>query len=375
MIYKLTILKILLLFSCSIYSQSNTFSVHGRIDGLLNGTVEIWQPKSDSTLLTHEKEYIINDGLFNIEGHLEFPKTTLLIIKDRGNKEYQTNWFYIDQGEQELMLTVSNNEIELQSDSKVFLEFTNVFIPKIDSLKVVQKEIEQSIAEVESKNSINRQALDSLNHLRKIALAGRANFVFEYIVDNPKSYISLNELSNSIGRYENISIYETAFHFLDEDLKQSHKGKQILVKIENARILEVGNVFPSWELIDTKNEKVRLFESKQYEFTLIDFWFHNCGYCILQMPQLKKTYAKHHSDGFQIVGITVDRERNEANWKLAIMKNELPWLQLWDLNGVEAKKHFVNWYPTNYLLNKEGEILYKNIDLSRLDEFLEEHLR
>jgi peroxiredoxin len=371
--YRLIFVQIILLISISTYSQSNSFSIYGNINGVKNGYAQIWQPKSDSTFYIDENKFIISNGKFKIEGHLAFPHKTALVIFDNDDNVFEADWFYIDRGNHELDISIINDQIKLTSSSKTFNEHYNFFKPKMDSLNLICREIKKSIINFEKK-AINQELLDSLNRLNEIALVQRSIFVLEYIIENPKSYVGLEELSSSISRYRNVPIYEIAFYFLDEELKQNYIGHQILEKIKYSKILVEGAIFPSLKLLNTKNEEVSLTQENRNKITLIDFWFHSCGFCIEQFPDLKKIYAKHHTKGFQIIGITIDKARNEDDWKKTIEKYKLPWLQLWDLNGVNCRKYFISQFPTNYLLNEKGEILQKNIDLEKLNDFLDKNL-
>lgn len=109
-------------------------------------------------------------------------------------------------------------------------------------------------------------------------------------------------------------------------------------------------------------------------FTLVDFWFHSCEYCIQQFPELKSIYEEFHPQVFEIIGITVDHDRYVGDWLSTIQQHQLPWQQYRDRNGVQSEKYLIKDFPTNFLLNAKGEIIAKNIDPVKLTAFLKEHL-
>ena len=110
-----------------------------------------------------------------------------------------------------------------------------------------------------------------------------------------------------------------------------------------------------------EGEAITLYQSLG-KYTLIDFWAAWCRPCILQIPDLKKTYADFHSKGFEIFGYSLDN--SESKWKEAIEKYDLPWKHASDIKGWQSKgaaAYNVTFIPFNFLINEKGEIIAKNI--------------
>ena len=123
-------------------------------------------------------------------------------------------------------------------------------------------------------------------------------------------------------------------------------------------------------LVDSNEKKVSSREVINRKYTLIDFWFSHCGPCIAQFPMMRNLYAKYKNAGFEVVGISIDKTEDKRAWLDAISKHKLEWKQYWDIDGKEAKRFFINLYPTNLLLDNEGRIIKKNILLEELEIFL-----
>ena len=91
---------------------------------------------------------------------------------------------------------------------------------------------------------------------------------------------------------------------------------------------------------------------------LIDFWATWCGPCIAELPNVKKTYAKYHEKGFEIVGISLDQSKDKLTD--FVKENDMPWPQHFD--GLGWKNEFAVMYgiqgiPAMWLVNKDGNLV------------------
>ena len=95
---------------------------------------------------------------------------------------------------------------------------------------------------------------------------------------------------------------------------------------------------------------------------LIDFWATWCGPCVAEMPTVKKAYDKYHPAGFEVVGISLDTDK-DAVLKF-IKKNGITWPQYFDGKqwsndisfrfGIEA-------IPAEWLVDKKGVLRETNV--------------
>ena len=107
------------------------------------------------------------------------------------------------------------------------------------------------------------------------------------------------------------------------------------------------------------------------KYTLIDFWASWCRPCLLQIPDLKKTYADFHSKGFEIFSYSLDNR--ESMWKKALKKYDMPWKHASDIKGWQsewATAYNVTFIPFNFLINEKGEIIAKNLHHKTLSKRL-----
>ena len=91
---------------------------------------------------------------------------------------------------------------------------------------------------------------------------------------------------------------------------------------------------------------------------LIDFWATWCGPCIAELPNVKKTYAKYHEKGFEIIGVSLDQSKDKLTD--FVKENDMPWPQHFD--GLGWKNEFAVMYgiqgiPAMWLVDKDGKLV------------------
>jgi thiol-disulfide isomerase/thioredoxin len=95
---------------------------------------------------------------------------------------------------------------------------------------------------------------------------------------------------------------------------------------------------------------------------LVDFWATWCGPCVAEMPNVKRVYERHHKDGFEVVGVSLDQSR-EALLRF-IKAKEMPWPQLFfdnkdaqGWNNPLARKYDINAIPMTILIDRAGKVV------------------
>ncbi|GAA3743215.1 MULTISPECIES: TlpA disulfide reductase family protein [Flavobacterium] len=137
--------------------------------------------------------------------------------------------------------------------------------------------------------------------------------------------------------------------------------------------VDVGNIAPEIDLPDTKGEKIAL-SSLRGTLVLIDFWASWCGPCIKEQPLLIKL-NNAYPDKLSIYGVSMDTKK--PLWTGAIAKGKLPWTNVSDLKYWQSpvvSDYMLQSVPLNFLIDKNGIILAKNIHGQALEAKIKELL-
>jgi len=125
--------------------------------------------------------------------------------------------------------------------------------------------------------------------------------------------------------------------------------------------LNIGQKAPDFELQTIDGEYISL-SSLKGQYTILEFWATWCGPCIPEIPHLKSLYEKYRDDGFTVIGISLDRDKDTLVDFIA--EKDMPWPQIYVTDGWEAelpRLFNVSGIPRMYLLDPDGVIIGRDL--------------
>ncbi len=165
------------------------------------------------------------------------------------------------------------------------------------------------------------------------------------------------------------------FNSFDKKLLEQEFMVEVGAGIDATLRTEVGQPYIDITLATAEGEQVSISELlADGKYILLDFWATWCSPCVAEMPHLKEAYAEFKDKGFEIYGVSLDR--NVDDWKSMISKGDMPWVNVMDTSEVGASESYsIRTIPTNFLISPEGIIVAKNLRGEEVATILGAHVK
>jgi peroxiredoxin len=113
------------------------------------------------------------------------------------------------------------------------------------------------------------------------------------------------------------------------------------------------------------------FEEYRGHVVLVDYWATWCHPCRIEMLRLKALYEQYHSQGLEVIGISLDEEAQRERMQEFLKEKAIPWRQICDGQGFRsplATAYQVGAIPFTLLLGRDGKIAAVNARGDELEE-------
>ncbi len=203
----------------------------------------------------------------------------------------------------------------------------------------------------------------------------KSNFIYKILIDVknylPKEILQVNDLNSDFIKvsFDNYNLNppnpkENTWFY------STYKNEYRPLEKTKLQLLGLGESAPDWKLnFLNKNEIVSL-EKLKGKVVLLDFWIKNCGACIESIGYLNDIYEKYKDKNFELLGINSYDTTENINFFSKKYGIKYPVL----VNGNSIlEKYGVNRFPTIFILDKNGKIIYSDIvnpDRNQIDSII-----
>lgn len=372
---QLSILLLLTLSFSSLKADPGKKDKDNGSDGyVLNGLIEeydtgiVYMQRAVNFQLEPYDTAMVVDGKFTFTGQVEHPELFYFQVDNRKKKLVQV---FMENAEITLQFNLERFNEAFVSGSESHNKFME-FEFQNQTMAMEQNQIQQAYNQALTKgdNELANQyrgafaakGQERLSYMQNFVSNNRETPVSGYIL--VRYMLDENLYTYLKTEYDSLMVYQ-------EETKYTELLGGYLNKIGK---LAIGAEAPVIAANDTSGVERSVADFKG-KILLIDFWASWCGPCRRANPQVVALYNKYKDQGFEILGVSLDK--NAGAWKKAIIADKLTWPHISDLKGwgcEPCKEYKVSSIPKTFLLDREGKIVAKGLKGPALEAKIQEML-
>jgi thiol-disulfide isomerase/thioredoxin len=327
-------------------------TVSDMADGIVYFTVVGQRSKRDSA--------IVKKGSFVYKTTIEYPQAYFI-----GKGGSSDALFFVEPGNFTLKynLTPQPAAVINSVSQKSMDEFNAILMPII-----TERNAASSYAQQTSSDSAQRVAM---------MVQAKLQTAFDGFMQDPtksaavQAFIFLSNAENVQDAAPITAMYEK----MPAAAKQHRYAIMGYESLNRATADDMGKIAPDFTLKDSSGKSVTLSQYRGKNYVLVDFWATWCGPCRAEFPALIEAQKKYASKGLVILGVSIDKDYNA--WKSMLAKpNFTTWTHVWDgpqgPDQVSSRLYSVPSIPRNFLLDKNGKVIARNLRGAQVEQLLEQ---
>ncbi len=367
---------IIMVSSCN--NSEPHFVVDGKVKGG-TGKMIYLKKMQNNRLASIDSAVIDEDNSFTLTGKTEKPRFYTLQISPK-----KSITLVIDKTDEIFIKT------NIEHFNKAYTISGSVDSKLIHSLsrKITDsREVIDSLGHTFRENRTNPEIATiktNLDSIYRETIRNTKEYLIKFIKKHPSSLASLMAIYQKVtpkGRLITTEEHLDLYLQLDSALTKNYPGydpvQRFHEQVQHAKEMQqkfsTGQPVPDIALPTPQGDTIAL-SSLKGKYVLLDFWASWCKPCRIENKRLVQLYYKYANKGFDIYQVSLDK--NKDAWTQAIQKDRIGrWhhvsdLQFWDSPLVNV--YDIKDIPKNFLLDKEGNIIAKDIHGEQLSDKLEE---
>lgn len=335
---------------CTACQQKAGYTINGKVDGIADGDTVYLQDFMNRQLVKLDSA-IVKNGTFKFTGNQESP-VYRYITYIKGDKQYVADLF-LENGKINVKLG-EETSVGGTVNNDVYQKFSNDFI-------AAQKEMNDFYKAIQEDTTLSDEQRQAKMNELEAKEEKAMDMIYNTIEQNITNAVGIHLLPSYASAFseekQQALVEKVPAEMINDNIKRIKDHLDLVAKTA------VGQKFADFEMKTPEGNNVKLsdFVSKN-KYTLVDFWASWCGPCRQEMPNVVEAYKIFKPKGFEIVGVSLDRD--EESWKKGIAELNITWPQMsdvkyWDCEA--AKLYGVNAIPATVLIDQEGTIVERNL--------------
>ncbi|MDR2423895.1 MAG: AhpC/TSA family protein [Prevotellaceae bacterium] len=351
--YLLSFLMVCLLVSCN----KTGYKITGKLptDELNGKTIYLVEysfggANSKETELPLDST-VVQDNSFTFSGKIDRP-VMAEITADPGSmafifvfvENYNINISFFD--DKPFAFTLSGSPLNDQ-----YTEYSS-------GIRALSEQSEELQKTAQSKE-MTEETITEMNANREKLNEQYRDYTLRFIEKYPASLFTavlLLESENTLTADDIIAAYDR----LPNEVRKSDAGMELEQTVARLKIapVAIGQKFRELKLKTPEGKDIAISDyAGKGKYVLLDFWASWCGPCRSENPNLVALYNKYKDKGLEIVGISLDHNRDD--WKAAIEADKMSWVHMSELvrPSSAANEYKVETIPFTVLLDPEGKVI------------------
>ena len=328
---------------------------------------------------------IKNDGSFSVKAELE--DAELFVLK---NQEGEIINLLLSPGEAiHLQSSYDNFGKDYQLNGSEESEGIRLLVEQLDQTR---HHLDSLLLLVDSIEDPENPQLDLIRSAYAQTIIKQKRFTIRYLVEHMTSlssvyalYQKFDEQSLILGSESDLQYFKSVADSLETVYPNSSLTKSLRADIQR-READFREAMQLNQLLEMAGEESGLIElsipdregveqslsALKGKVILLTFWASQSEESINALLQLQSTYKRYHLRGFEIYAVSMDN--NKVSWMNALDFNEFDWINVSELSYPETRAgllYNVSAIPTTFLINREGDIVAKNLYGRNLETWLD----
>lgn len=344
-------MAVLSTFAFTACNNAPSYKINGNAEGIADGDTVYLQQLNNGNLIKLDSAIVIN-GKFIFTGRQD-TAVARYITYVKGDKRFFDELF-VENGN---ITTTLGKESKASgtANNDIYQEFKD----KFSSMSEELSNFYMSYKNDSTLTDVQRDSLDNITNQKDSLIYDMVYQTIDKNIENPVGNLIFQRYAPAFELNQIKSLLEKIpARYINTPTIQ--KLKEHVALMDKTA---VGRKFTDISMKDPNGNDISLstYVAKN-KYTLIDFWASWCGPCRQEMPNVVAAYKQFAPKGFEIVGISLDKDGNA--WKKAIKDLGITWPQMSDLKYWEsagAKAYGVNAIPATVLIDQQGTIVERNL--------------